>query len=102
MQRLEDEAASLQVAVRQFKPLGRMAPVAEQEQVDVDRARTVPDASRAAAELTLDRLACVEQLLRGEIRLDLDDRVEEVGLVEHLPLRCGLVHGRRALHLHPV
>lgn len=50
-----------------------------------------------AAVLDLDRLADVEQRLGLELRPDPGRRVEEVGLVEDLPDRLGLVEGRDGL-----
>ena len=47
--------------MRQAQPLGVEHHVAEQQQVDVDRARPVARARRLAAQLALDRLADVEQ-----------------------------------------
>jgi hypothetical protein len=44
-----------------------------------------------ASELALEGLACREQLLGAEGGLDLDARVQEIRLVEHLALRRRLV-----------
>src|SRR5919108_3249810 len=70
--------------------------ITEQENVHVDRARPMAGTSRRASELALDRLASGEQLLRTELRLNSQARVQEVGLIEHLALGSGLVHRRRS------
>ena len=57
--------------------------------------------SRTPAALGLDRLAEVEQLLRLELGADPDGGVEEVGLVEDLADRLGLVGGGDRLDLDP-
>ena len=88
--------------MRERQTLGAKLEVAQQEHVHVDRARPVADASRRAPELSLHRLACVEQLLRTQRGPNPQARVEEVGLVGDLPLRRRLVHRRRRKHLHPV
>src|SRR5204863_1715688 len=63
--------------------------------------RAMADAAfQIAAELALDVLAGVEQLLGPELGLDPDARVEEVGLVEHLAHGVGLVGRRRGEHVH--
>ena len=58
--------------VREREPLARVRGVAEQQHVDVDRARALEDVARLAgeraAELALHRLARVEQRLRRERR----------------------------------
>jgi hypothetical protein len=70
--------------------------VAQEQHVDVDRARPVARSRDHPAELALDHLAGVEQLLGAELGLDLRDRVQEVGLVEDLALWLGLVERRAA------
>ena len=75
--------------------------VAEQEQVDVERARAVAGGVELAAALGLDLLAEVEQRLRLEVGADADGGVEEVGLVEDLADRLGLVGGGDRLDLDP-
>jgi len=82
--------------VRNAQPLGLVLDVAQEQDVDVDRARAVPDAAGAPAELGLDPLALGEQLLGAQLGLDLGDGVEEVALVEDLALRRGLVDRRDA------
>ena len=84
--------------VRQRQPLGRVARVAQQEHVDVDRARPVADVALTrlrAAHLALDRLAGVEQRLGLELGVDPQAGVEEARLVEDLADRVGVVRARR-------
>jgi hypothetical protein len=80
--------------------------VAQEQQVDVDRTRAVADvalaAGQRAAELGLDGLARVEQRLRAEVGLDPDAGVQEVGLVEDLADRVGVVGRRRRGDRHAV
>jgi hypothetical protein len=52
--------------------------------------------------LDLDRLAEIEQGLRLERRPDPDRRVEEIGLVEDLPDRLGLVERRDSIDVDSV
>ena len=59
-------------------------------------------AARLAAQLALDLLARVEQLLRLELRPYTQAGVEEVGLVGDLALGRGLVHRGGARHLDAV
>ena len=82
--------------MRQGEPLGLLLHVAKQEHVDVDGARAVPRAPEDAAHLELDDLARIEELLRAELGFHLHRGVQEVGLLEQLALRLGLVDGRRA------
>ena len=89
------------LAVGQRQPLGGELEVAEQEQVDVERARAVAGGVERAAALGLDLLAEVEQRLGLEIGADPDRGVEEVGLVEDLADRLGLVGGGDRLDLDP-
>src|SRR5436853_3244278 len=70
-QRFEHEAAGGDLAVRQGQAPALVFEVAEQEQVDVDRARRVPRCVLLPAEVALDLLAYVEELLRAEVGLDL-------------------------------
>ena len=72
--------------------------VAEQQHVDVDRARPVARPARRAAELALDGLARVQQRLGLEVGLDAQARVEEVRLVEDLADRIGVVRRRAREH----
>jgi hypothetical protein len=82
--------------VRDREALGGVRLVAEEQHVDVDRARGVADGAReVAAELRLDRLARVQQLLGSERGLDAQARVEERWLVEDLADRVGVI-GRGA------
>jgi hypothetical protein len=83
------------------EPLGAELEVAEQQHVHVDRTRPVANASGGAAELALDGLALVEQLLRAKRRAHAQAGVQEVRLVFDLALRRRLVHGRGRQHLHP-
>ena len=76
--------------------------VAEQQQVDVERSRAVALAAEHAPLLDLDRLAEVEQLLGLQLGADPDRGVQEVGLVEDLAHRLGLVQRRDRLDLHAV
>ena len=76
--------------------------IAEQQHVDVDHPRPVAHAAGRAADLSLDLLARVEQLLGPERGLDPQAGVEEVGLVEDQADRLGLVHRRRGEHVDPV
>ena len=75
--------------------------VAEQEQVDVERAGAVAGSVEGAAALGLDRLADVEQRFGLELGADADGGVEEVGLVEDLADRLGHVGGGDGLDLDP-
>ena len=100
-QRGEDEAAAGDLAVGQGEALGLELEVAEQQQVDVERARAVAGGVEGAAALGLDPLAEVEQLLGLELGADADRGVEEVGLVEDLADRLGLVGRGDRLDLDP-
>src|SRR5919202_1091992 len=81
-QRDEHEAPLGGLRVRQPQPLGGVLEVAEQQDVDVDRPGAVADAAlEVAAQLALDRLAGVEQLLGAELGLDAQAGVEEARLV---------------------
>src|SRR6201999_1950368 len=81
-QRDEDEAAAGDLRVRQGEALAFVLKVAEQQQVDVERAGAVAGSVEGAPALGLDRLAGVEQLLRLELGRDPQGGGEEVGLVE--------------------
>ncbi len=74
----------------------------QQQQVDVDHPRPVADAAGGAADVALDLLAGIEQLLGVERGLDPQAGVEEVGLVEHQADRLGLVHRGGGEHRDPV
>ena len=88
--------------VRQRQPLGLELDVAEQQQVDVERPRAVARPAEHPPLLDLDRLADVEQRLGLELGADPRRGVEEVGLVEDLADRLGLVDGGDRLDLDPV
>jgi hypothetical protein len=88
--------------VRQSEAIGAQLDVAEEEQVDVERARAVAGRIEGAAARYLDLLAEVEQLLGLELGANPDRRVEEVRLVEHLADRLGLIRGGDRLDLYPV
>ncbi len=92
-QRSEHEAPGRHLAVGQAQSLVLQLEVAEQQQVDVERARPVAGAAGGAPALGLDLLAEIEQLERLERGPDPDRRVEEVGLVEDLADRFGDVGG---------
>ena len=77
--------------MRQAQALALQLDVAEQKQVEVDRARAMARAREGAAVLGFDRLADVEQGLGLERGPDAGRGVEEVGLVEDLADRLGLV-----------
>ncbi len=96
-QRREHEPTARHLRVRQRQPLGLELELAEQQQVDVERARAVARAARPPATLGLDRLAGVEQRLGLERGLDPDCGVEEVGLVEDLAHRLGLIQDELAV-----
>ena len=76
--------------------------VAEQEEVDVQGPRPVPRPAEHAPVLGLDRLAGVEQVQRLEVGGHSHHRVQEVGLVEDLANRLGLVRRRDRQHLDPM
>jgi hypothetical protein len=84
------------------QPLGLDLEVAEQQQVEVDGARTVAGPGEGATVLDLDRLAEVEQLPGIERRPDPGGGVEEVGLVEDLADRLGLIQRGDGLDRDPV
>ena len=97
-QRIDHEAAAADPWMGQRQALRALHSVAEQQHVDVDRARPVACATAAPAELALHSLAGIEQLARLELGLDPQAGVEEVGLVSDLPLRGALVDRRRRRH----
>ena len=77
-QRDQHEAPLGGLRVGQRQALGGVGLVAEQQQVDVDRARGVAHAAlEVAPQLALDRLAGVEQLLGRQLGLDAHAGVEE-------------------------
>ena len=55
------------LGVRQREPLRAILGIAEQQHVDVDRPRAVAHAAGVAAQVALDRLARIEQLLGPEL-----------------------------------
>jgi hypothetical protein len=92
-QRRQHEAPRGDLAVRQGQALGLELDVAEQQQVEVDRARAVPRRLEVPPQLALDLLADVEQRLGLEFRADPGGGVQEVGLVEDFADGLGLVEG---------
>ena len=98
---IEHEAAVAHLRMRQGEARRLELDLAEDQQVDVERPRPVARAQRAPA-LDLDRLADIEQRLGLELGADADAGVEEVGLVEDLPHRLGLVGRGDGLDLDPV
>ncbi len=88
--------------MRQRQPIRAIADRPEQEQVDVDHARPVPDAAGGAPQLALDLLARIEQLLGTKRGRNSYAGVEEVALVGHQPNRLGLVHRRGREHVDAV
>ena len=83
--------------MRQREALVLELDVAEEQHVHVDRAGPVARPGEDAAELDLDRLADVEELERLEVGGDARGGVQEVGLVEDLADRLGLVERRDGL-----
>ncbi len=75
----------------QGEPLRVLLELSEQEDVDVDEARSVAGAAGLAAERSLDLLADLEQRLRLERGLDLQAGVDELALANRSGLRLGLV-----------
>jgi hypothetical protein len=73
--------------------------VSQQQQVDVERARAVAGRRERPAVLGLDPLADIEQGVGLERGANADGGVEEVGLVEDLADRLGLVGGGDGLDL---
>src|SRR5262249_6816552 len=92
-QRSEDEAAARHLGMRQDETLGREREIAEQEQVDVERAGAVARGVERATTGSLDLLTEVEQRFGLQLGADADRGVEEVGLVEDLADRLGLISG---------
>jgi hypothetical protein len=97
----EDEAAAADLWMGQRQALGGKLEIAEQEQVDVEWAWAMARSVEGAAAGDLDLLAEIEQRFGLEIGADADRRVEEVGLIEHLSNRLGLVGRRDRLDLDP-
>src|SRR5205809_7781394 len=79
-QRFQDERPLLDSGVRNFEVAIRDALMAEQQQVDVDDART-PSSRRSATALALDRFAHGEQLPGSAWPFDLQHLVEKARLV---------------------
>jgi hypothetical protein len=100
-QRSENKAAAGDLGVGQGETLAGKLEVAEQEQVDVERARAVAGGVEDPAALSLDLLAKVEQRFGLQLGSNPDRGIEEVGLVEHLSHRLGLIGGGDGLHIHP-
>ena len=100
-QRSEDEAAAGHLGMGQGEAVGRELLIAEQQQVDVERSGTVAGGVEGATALHLDLLADLQQGLRLQLGADADRRVEEVGLIEQLADRLGLIGGGDGLDLNP-
>jgi hypothetical protein len=88
--------------MREHEPARAVLDVPEQQHVDVDRARAVANAAGRTAEVTLDTLGRVQQLLGTERGPHAEGGVQEIRLVEHLPLRGGLVDRGHRLDQHLV
>src|SRR5436305_328637 len=97
----ENEAAAADLGVRQRQALAGKLEVAKQEQVDVERAGAVARGIEGPAASHLDLLAEVEQGFGLKRGADADRGVEEVGLVQHLADRFGLVGRGDRLDLDP-
>jgi hypothetical protein len=92
-QRRQHEAATCDLRVRQHQPAALHHAIAEDQNVDVDRPRSV-SRSALTAQRQLHPLTGIEQILRIELGLDFQDRVVEVPLVRYLPYRLRLVDRR--------
>lgn len=79
--------------MREREPIGGELEVAQQQQVEVDRAGAVAGGVEVAAALRFDRLADVQQPLGLERGANPDRCVEKVRLVENLADGLGLVDG---------
>ncbi len=90
-QRHEHEAASREVGVGKGEALVAGFDLPEEEDVDVDRPRSVTAMVGAATKLELDLLADVEERLGLEVGRDLEAGVQEVVLAGGLVLGLGLV-----------
>jgi hypothetical protein len=88
--------------MRERQPFAAQLELAEQEQVEVDRAGAVAGTGKGAPVLDLDRLADVEQLLRANRGPHPGGGVEEVWLVEDLTNRLGLIERGDRLDLNPL
>jgi len=97
-ERFEHEAASRDLRMGKHQALGPAFEVTEQQQVHVDGPRAVTHPARDPAQVALDLLADVEQLLGCQLGVYRQDRVEEVLLVGHVSLGCRLVHRRGGGH----
>ena len=93
-QRREDEAPVGDLGMRDDDRLVGDRDVVDQEQIDVDRPRTVPDPAAWAAEPPFDLLTGGQQDVGFEIRLDLHDGVVEIGLSGAFADQLGFVNGR--------
>src|SRR3954454_11150806 len=100
-QRQEDEPTRGHLGVREGEAGGAHLEVAQEEQVDVDRPRAVTGSSGGTAVLRLDGLAEIEKRLGTEGGADPNGAVQEVGLIEHLPHRLGLIERGDRRHLDP-
>src|SRR5579875_2373608 len=101
-QRHEHEPAAGDLLVREPEPLRFVLAVVQQQDVDVDHARAVAGAAGGPADLSLDRLAGVEQFQRSVSGLDLEAGVEELRLIEDQADRLGVVGGGGAQDTHPM
>jgi hypothetical protein len=90
----KDESATRHLGMRDLEAIRFQLEIAEEQHVDVERARAVTGTGEHPALLGLDRLAAVQELVGLEVGRDADRGVEEVGLVEDLADRLGLI-GRR-------
>ncbi len=89
-QRLQGEATLVQARVRnrEARPLEGLIPV--EQEIEIDRARAPARAHPSfATQVALDREQPVEQVRRGELRVDRNRAVQEARLVDE-PDRIGL------------
>src|SRR5579863_3253506 len=97
-QRDQHEAPREDLLVRDVEGVRVVFDIAEQQQVDVNRPRTVPGAAGGAAEVALELLAEGEQLKRTELGVDREAGVKKRRLVEDLTDRVGVVDARARDH----
>jgi hypothetical protein len=95
----QDETPRGDLGVREGEAVGFQLEVAQQQEVDVDRAGTMARSTGSAALLGLDRLAQVKQVLGLEGSPDPDRGVEEIRLVDDLADRLRLVQRGDGLDL---
>ena len=80
-ERDQNEGALVQTRVRQGQ-LGRVEDhVVDQEQIEIDRARSVREGARAT-QVALDAEQCVEEVDRSQRGLQRNDRVQESRLLQ--------------------